>query len=254
MSFSIPRIPAVVRLHRVPVPHTNEATYVLDGVGRRWVAKREADMGCEALLAEALTWLLARRVGVTVPDAAFCDDPKERAWLSAWLPHAKHWSAGLPGPVRNVAEAAAILALDAVVCNEARHGGNILVVPDAGGASVVAIDADEARIGHPADLAAAGLVPPQPYILARGFPPAPWRSEALAAAERFAALPDEELMEMVTEACDVAREPAVSAVAAVLLDRCRAAISLTEQYLALVGAEGTRLPGGEPRRSRGAGS
>jgi hypothetical protein len=74
MSFVIQRIPAIVRLHRVPVPHTNEATYVLDGAGQRWVAKREADMGCEALLAEALTWLLARQVGVPVPDAAFCDD------------------------------------------------------------------------------------------------------------------------------------------------------------------------------------
>jgi hypothetical protein len=248
------RIPAIVRLHRVPVPHTNEATYVLDGAGQRWVAKREADMGCEALLAEALTWLLARQVGVPVPDAAFCDDPSERAWLSAWLPHAKHWSAGLLGPVRNPKEAAAILALDAVVFNEARHGGNLLVVEAAGGASVVAIDADEARIGHPADLAAMGLVPPQPYILARGFPPGDWRVDALAAAERFVGLSEEALNEMVAEACDVAREPATAAVSTVLIERCRAAISLTEQYLALVGAEGTRLPGGEPRRSRGAGS
>ena len=237
MIHSIPRIPAVVRLHRVPVPHTNEATYVLDGSGRRWVAKREADMGCEALLAEALTWLLARRIGVPVPDAAFCDDPAERAWLSAWLPHAKHWSAGLAGPIRNPQEAAAILALDAVVFNEARHGGNLLLVPDEdGGAQVVAIDADEARIGHPADLADAGLVPPQPYILARGFPPADWRAHALEAAEQLVVLPEAELAAMVTEACEVAQEPAQAGVLTVLVSRCRAAVSLTEQYLVLVEA------------------
>lgn len=61
------------------MPHTNEATYALDAKGRRWIAKREADMGAEALLAEALTWRLARVLGVNTPDAAFCDDPDERA-------------------------------------------------------------------------------------------------------------------------------------------------------------------------------
>ena len=50
-------------------------------------------MGCEALLAEAVTWLLAREIGVCTPDAAFCDDAGERAWLSRRVPDANHWSA-----------------------------------------------------------------------------------------------------------------------------------------------------------------
>jgi hypothetical protein len=233
----IPRVTSLVRLGRVPVPHTNDATYALDGDGRRWVAKREVDMGCEALLAEALTWLLARRIGAPTPDAAWFEDADGRSWLSAWVPHAKHWSAHMAGVIRNPAEAAAILALDAVVCNEARHGGNLLLVPDArGGSSVVAIDGDEALIGHPQELARRGLVPPDPRILARGFPPAEWRAEALAAAARCAALAAADLSADARDACAVAREPAVDAVVALLSERCAHAVSLTDAYLSLVEA------------------
>jgi hypothetical protein len=228
----IPRIPAILRLGRVPVPHTNEANYAIDPTGRPWVAKREADMGCEALLAEALTWLLARRIGVPVPDAAFCDAAEERAWLSAWLPHAKHWSEGTAAIIHNPAEAASILALDAVVYNEARHGGNLLLVPTPDGRStVMAIDADEALIGHPIELARRGLVPPDPRILARGFPPAGYRDLAMAAAARICALSAEDLHAMAAASCSVADEPDVQTVAEVLTSRCAAATQLTERYL-----------------------
>jgi hypothetical protein len=233
----IARVAGLVRLARVPVPHTNDATYVLDCEGRRWVAKREADMGCEALLAEALTWLLARRIGVPVPGAGWSEDDTGRVWLSAWVPNARHWSALAQRNIQNAPEAAAILALDAVVFNEARHGGNILLVPDlGGGASVVAIDGDEALIGHPLELARRGLVPPEPRILARGFPPAGWRANALAAAERCAAITPSELAADVAEACAVAREPAVDLVREVYTSRCAQAVRLTEAYLRSVEA------------------
>ncbi len=237
MMVRIQRISQIMRLTRVPVPHTNEATYALDPGGRRWVAKREADMGCEALLAEALTWLLAREIGAPVPDAAFCDDPDERSWLSEWIPHAKHWSASSAGPIRNLEGAASILALDAVVFNEARHGGNLLLVPDVdGGSTAVAIDADEALIGHPAELTRRGLVPPDPRILAAGFPPGDWRAIASDVATRVAALPDAWLDAAATEACAVAREPHVHLVRDVLASRCRAAVELTGRYMDAVEA------------------
>ena len=188
-------------------------------------------MGCEALLAEALTWLLAERIGVPVPGAAFCSDPADRAWLSGWVPHAKHWSPVAGVSVRNPASAAAILALDAVVFNEARHGGNILLVPAGEGAEVVAIDADEALIGHFTELERKGLVPPDPRILAAGFPPEGWEEFALDAAARIAALPAEVLLQMSDEACEIAREPSKAQVFAVLDARCRAAIPLTTGYL-----------------------
>jgi hypothetical protein len=233
----IPRVMGLVRLGRVPVPHTNDATYVLDRTGRRWVAKREAEMGCEALLAEALTWLLARRIGVPVPDAGWSEDESGRTWLSAWVPNAKHWAAVAAGVLTNREQAAAILTLDAVVFNEARHGGNLLLVPEEGGGSrIVAIDGDEALIGHPAELARRGFVPPEPRILARGFPPPGWRADALAAASRCAAIPADVLARDAANACRVAREPAVDEVARVLVERSARAVRLTEEYLSLVEA------------------
>ena len=116
MSRMIRHILAPARLHRVPVPHTNEATYALDAVGQLWIAKREADMGCEALLAEAVGWLLAKRLGVPIPEGAF--DPIERAWLSAYVPNTVHWEPEFCDSLRNPHESGAILTLDLVIFNE----------------------------------------------------------------------------------------------------------------------------------------
>jgi hypothetical protein len=134
----IPRVGAILRLGRVPVPHTNEAVYALDTTGRRWVAKREADLGCEAL------------------------------------------------------------------------------------------------IGYAAELERRGLVPPDPRILAPGFPPPGLRDLALACADRVAALDPTGLATDAAEACDLAREPAVDVVPRVLVAGCAAARALTTRYLDLV--------------------
>ena len=151
----IPRVHGITRFARVPVPHTNDATYTLDTQGNEWIAKREADMGCEALLAEAVTWLLARQLGVRVPDAAFCDAPTERAWLSRRIPDAVHWSALRSNAIANPRETAAIIVLDAIVYNEARHGRNLLATGEdtTTGMTIWAIDADEALIGHVGEVA-----------------------------------------------------------------------------------------------------
>ena len=229
----IPLVPAITRFARVPVPHTNEATYALDAAGNEWIAKREADMGCEALLAEAITWLLARRLGVRVPDAAFCDDPGERAWLSRRVPDAGHWTSSAALRVANVAEAAAIIALDAIVFNEARHGRNLLLTGERPDSPVIvwAIDADEARIGHVEDFRRLGAAVPDPRIHAGGFPAARWRAEALVAAQVAVGLPRDELVEMVRVSCALAREPRAGELVGALADRCAKALSLTSEYL-----------------------
>ena len=232
VAHLIPRIPSITRFARVPVPLTNEATYVLDVAGTEWVAKREADMGYQALLAEALTWLLARAIGVRVPDAAFCDDPAERAWLSRRVPDATHWTATAVTGVANVAEAPAILALDAIVLNEARHGGNILMSTDGttSGVTVWAIDADEARVGHVQEYAAADLAVPDPRILASGFPGSDWHPNALVAADQATRLSRSTLDALVQEACAVARETNMGILAQKLAHRCAHAVELTVEY------------------------
>lgn len=233
MLPTIPRISAILRYGRVPVPHTNEATYALDAEGGRWIAKREVDMGVESLLAEALTWLLARRIGAPVPDAAFCNDPAERAWLSRLIPETTHWEAASADRIGNLEEAGAIHALDAIVCNEARHGRKLLLAWAADGpVRVLAIDADEALIGHPDDLEARGLMPPDPRILAHGLPT--WREGAVQAAERAAAISPSDLHLLCEEACAIACEPRVEVLVRVLAARCAVAEDLTLRYLALV--------------------
>ena len=229
----IPLVPAITRFARVPVPHTNEATYALDAAGSEWIAKREVDMGCEALLAEALSWLLARRLGVRVPDAAFCVDPQERAWLSRRVPDAGHWSSAAAPRVVNVFEAAAILTLDAIVFNEARHGRNLLLTGEGPDSPVVvwAIDADEARVGHVDDFGQLHGAVPDPRIHAAGFPAARWRTEALQAAHIALHLPLRDLREMVEVSCAIAREPHVDELTAALADHCANALSLTHEYV-----------------------
>ena len=101
---------------------------------------------------------------------------------------------------------------------------------------VVAIDADEALIGHPTELARRGLVPPDPRILARGFPPADWRDGAIATARRLAALPAADLTAMAAEGCAIAREPDQNLMAEVLIARCGAAVRLTRGYLDRLGS------------------
>lgn len=82
-------IPIVVSLADgpvVPVPHTGMAVYSIDAQGRKWVRKREENIGCEELLAEAIGWLMGRRLDVPVPDAAFYRGPEGASWLgSRWL-------------------------------------------------------------------------------------------------------------------------------------------------------------------------
>lgn len=228
----IPRVPAITRFARVPVPHTNDATYALDAHGNEWIAKREADMGCEALLAEAMTWLLARQIGVRVPDAAFCDEPGERAWLSRRVPDANHWSAAIAGRIANPAEAGAIIALDAIVFNEARHGRNLLATAAAPGSpfTVWAIDADEALIGHVEEYAALRGAVPDPRIHAFGFPAAELRAAAHTAAYAAARLERGLLRAMVGVSCRLAREPAAEELLSALIERCDVALELTHEY------------------------
>lgn len=229
----IPLVPGITRFARVPVPHTNDATYALDAVGNEWIAKREGDMGCEALLAEALTWLLARQIGVRVPDAAFCADPSERAWLSRRIPDVVHWSSLSLKTIANPREAAAVMVLDALVFNEARHGRNLLATGEdaAPGATIWAIDADEALIGHITDFARLGGAVPDPRIHALGFPAAALRADAMVVAGMAAGIPAARLRLLVDTSCAVARETRGEELVDALASRCARAATLTDHYL-----------------------
>jgi hypothetical protein len=86
----------------------------------------------------------------------------------------------------------------------------------------------------PAELERRGLVPPDPRILAPGFPPVGLRDHALRHADRCAALHRAALAADAAEACAIAREPQVEQLTRILLARCTAARALTTSYLDLV--------------------
>jgi len=228
----IPVVASISRLHRVPVPHTNEAVYALSGDGRRWVAKRESDMGFEALLAEALGWLLARAVGAPVPDAAICVSGAQRTWLSACVQGVLHWSASHAQRVANLESAGAVLTLDAWLMNEARHARNILVEP--GSPSSVhlwAIDWDEALAGHVSDFVERGLLCPSVHNHARGLPVSGLAPGARRTAQRVAAWAPKELASRVSAACEVAREERVAELTTAPQARAGALPDIVEDYL-----------------------
>lgn len=223
---------AISRLQRVPVPHTNDAVYALTDDGLRWVAKREMDMGSEALLAEAISWLLARAIGAPVPDAAFCAAQDERSWLSAWLPEASHWSPRLAAQLANPEEAGAIFTLDCWVWNEARHSRNLLAEGLRDGRfRLWAIDADEALVGHVDDFIdrLAGI--PSVRNHARGLPLQLMESGAHAASERAARLSREDIASLVLAACAVGREPRTGDLTDALLRRAGILPELVRDYL-----------------------
>ena len=205
MFAEIDRIETITRLGGVPVPHTNAAVYAVSGDGRRWVAKREEDMGYEALLAEALTWQLGHALGACQPDAAFCEN--ERTWLSALVPNVAHWDPRFAERVSNPEQVGAMLVLDLWVHNEARHARNILSEAQTDGTvRVWTIDADEALVGHIGDFAMRTGVPPSVHNHARGLPIAACVGGVSAAMDAAAGVLDSDLATAVEAACSIARE------------------------------------------------
>ena len=66
----------------VPIENGSEARWAMYASGRQWVRKREADTGFQPLLAEAISFLLARRLGVRQPDGAISSDESGLSWMS----------------------------------------------------------------------------------------------------------------------------------------------------------------------------
>lgn len=223
----------------MPVQNSSGAVYSVDGTGRRWVRKRVSEMGHEALLAEALGWLLARHFSVPIPDAALTGRGEDASWLSGYLPFVKHWNAAEGTRVRNLRAIGKVLMLDALLMNGDRHAGNVLLAPLKRGDRLTAwaIDFDHALVGWPGDFAALSVDElPSLRNLARGLPVAAMRPGARQAAREARLLDRRILAGYVTEACEIAEEPRKDALLAALQARADRAIELTDLYLASIEA------------------
>lgn len=190
------RIERITRLggtRPIPVSNSSEAKWVQDASGRRWVIK---------------------------------------TWMSEVVPNVVHWRPRYAHVLTNVPQFGAMLALDAITHNEDRHLGNILLQPDPDEVHLraCAIDSGSALIGW-SDFHAIGLAVPSPRNLAPGIPVDLLEAGALAAAARAAALEPSEILALVSESCEIARDLGKLALDKALSERLAQAPVLVAAYL-----------------------
>lgn len=235
----IERLVGVVEGDPIPVPHGSDARWARDASGRQWACKREENTGFNGLLAEAASYLLGRDLEVRQPNAAVFHDGEQWFWLSERVAGAgEHWHEDMRDFIDNPDELGRMLALDALTANVDRHRRNILVEPmnDEAHLRLWAIDSGNAIIGQPADYIGLGLDVPAVTNHAHGLPIAAVRGAAMAGAQVALALPNIQIRAIVVEACGLAREPKVDALADALIKRCRHAPEIVSSYLDALGA------------------
>jgi len=231
----IERLSGAVDAGPVPVPNASEASWARDTSGRLWVRKREIHTNWEPLLAEAASYLLGLELEVRQPHGAVFHDGAEWSWMSEAIPAiGEHWNPDMRDFIDNPDEVGRMLALDALVFNEDRHPGNILVQPldDEVHLCLWAIDCGKAEIGWPRDFIGRGLAHPDPaHNHAPGLPVETLQSSAMDAAAVAVHVAEEKLRRIIVEACELAGEPGTDALAEALISRCRHAPEIVSRYL-----------------------
>jgi hypothetical protein len=234
----IKRFPSVVDLSPVPVPNACDAVYATDGA-RKWV--RKPLMGADGLLAEALGFMLGRELRAPIPEGAVTGPPEDVSWLSEFLPDIQHWDTSHVNFIVNYPEVGRLIALDALLLNDDRHAGN-LVLQTTNKNEVErrawGIDMGNALAGRPTDFAKAELVTPSIAKLVDNLPVTLIQEGAYLAAAQAQKLSPYVLASMVREACELAREPRENEdlLNGVLLLRLSRAPDLVEEYLSKIGA------------------
>lgn len=233
-GFCLRRLDGVMEGKKIPGRYGNEVRWALDAEGGRWAMKQES--GYQGLLAEMLSWLIGEHLQVPQPACALTRYKEEWHWLSAAIIPATHWHQRYRDSVINRDGLGRMLTLDAIICNEDRHPGNLLVElsPDETAVRVSAIDAGNALVGQITDLIARGLEPPNPWNHAPGLPIGALRDAAMAAAEQARRLSRERLRGWVVEGCAVVEEDRVDPLTDALALRCQEAPALTLRYIELL--------------------
>jgi hypothetical protein len=224
--------PVVVR--DVPVANRSGATYALAD-RRKWVRKKKLAIGEYGMLAEAIGWLWARKLELPVPDAAaFVPGQYEvDCWLSEAVDDVRHWRADKV-PVVNSPGLGGILALDAVLMNDDRHEGNILLEPFVEDGEEAwrawGIDFGNAKVGLVEEFIGLEEALPAVDLLPKDLPFEILEGPALEAAEEIAAWEDLFITKSVGEACSVAGSGQADILVQALIKRCDKAVPLVEAY------------------------
>jgi len=238
MQHLIERVDGVV--DGDPVHKGQQRPWFYYGPGRRiWVGKSTSRLsgGHSAVLAEALSALVGRYIGVLIPDAAVVHRPAEVIWLSQFVAHAADWSAKAPGGVRDLVALQAMFVLDTIVGNADRNNGNILFEPATG--ALWAIDHEQAEIRYPSTMRLNRNWLPDLSNYARPFPRAILGSPPFLGAQKAAEIDRDTVRAWVEEAMAAAAledEETAATLTSVLYQRCKDAPTLVEHCL-------QRLPG-----------
>lgn len=158
---------------KVRVPHGADAKYVMDSEGRAWVRKSTITTGFQGLLAEAFGHLFAAELGLNIPQAAVQESEPYRAWLSRVIQPVSHWDSDKIPFIENLEEIGRMLALDALLGNQDRHRGNILLQStgeETEKLTIWPIDFGDALVGFPSDFLHIGTEIRDPRNLAPGLP------------------------------------------------------------------------------------
>lgn len=236
LLLTIERIPSeeLADVKRVEVPHTNDAVYCLSADGRRWIRKREENMGWQELYAEAIGHLLARRLEIPVPNAAVCLNDEHRSWLSECVPDVAHWHHSRVPFITNLESLGSMLTLDAIIGNSDRHARNILLQPspDEQHLKIWLIDMGSSLIAHADDYIQIGLEPPSSDNHARGIPldldavQEGLTNTALAAGRITA----QEIKNIISYSSQIVKEGYSEQLAMALYARCQKAKQIADIY------------------------
>lgn len=162
------------------VPHTSGAN-IVRAEGRSWIHK--PSMGFNEVLAEAIGFLVGRRLGIRVPAGAVYTENGAPSWLSEVVENTKHWNHDLCGSLADPHEIARIYVLDAIIHNEDRHAGNLLLERYSDGLyRAWSIDTADAGINEPESIIDS-LDPPDPR---NHFSPVPLDDRTCEEARRVA--------------------------------------------------------------------
>ena len=218
----------------VSVPNKSGAMYAL-ATGRKWIRKTKLSTSEFDMLAEALGWLLSRKLDLPIPNlAAYVPGEYEKdCWLSELIQNAGHWSADKT-PIQNLKDMGGFLTLDALLMNADRHEGNILLEPRVENGEETwhlwGIDFGNATIGRINEFVSIRSDLPDTKVLPRDLPFEILEGPALQAAEEIKTWPASFINKSVHEACQVAGYERAGELAEVLEIRCNEAVSLTETY------------------------
>jgi hypothetical protein len=234
----IEHVTSVMDDHSVPIDNSSDATYSISGDGRRWVRKPVMNTGVEPLLAEAVGLLLGKELHVPMPRGAVHGAGNDASWLSEVIPSVLHWNPIRTHFIRNPEGFGRMLTLDAILFNEDRHAGNILLQPTPTPLDlrVWSIDMGRALVGHPEDFERVGLSSPDVRNLARGLPIDLLSEGAYLAAAEARGLAAGLVRGIVQEACDLAREPQVARIFDALMHRLAHAPTVVDDYLSKIRA------------------